>query len=62
MYQVGNINSMTSDIREVQGKIERLSFEKYELAMEASRRAWLDGRQIFIMGRGGSASTASIDA
>lgn len=53
---------MTIDIREVQGKIERLPFGEYDLAMEASRRAWLDGRQIFIMGRGGSASTASIDA
>lgn len=39
--------------------IQKLDLEEINLAINAIKNAWLNGNQIYSMGNGGSASTAS---
>jgi len=45
--------------RELESIVERISREDIERVMELLYEAWMDGRQVFLAGNGGSASTAT---
>jgi D-sedoheptulose 7-phosphate isomerase len=44
---------------QVKDTLDRLPWSKVQTVVQMLYAAWLDGRQVFVMGNGGSASTAS---
>jgi D-sedoheptulose 7-phosphate isomerase len=53
------MNSIREYILQVRGTIEKISDDCVDQAISALYTAWSDGKQVFILGNGGSASTAS---
>ena len=53
------MNQYKQYVAELQGTLDRLPWEVIDRVVETLHRARLDGRQVFVMGNGGSAATAS---